>query len=130
MSNDEQLGGNSKIIKLLETVHMNEGISLEARMGLPQTSIESGKTVSFLDSDGSMFYVVGGTMVDFSVELAASAFVHMGYISSSGKWNETYSGVGGSHSTSFKISQTGYYRFYVTNSSSNTIQVTGGSISF
>ena len=130
MGNSEQLKGNSKKINLLETVHINEGILSEARMGLPQTSIESGTTVSFLDSDGSMFYVVGGTKVDFSVELAASAFVHIGYINNNGIWNETYSGVGYSHNVSFKISQTGYYRFYVTNSSSNTIQVIGGTISF
>ncbi len=69
-------------------------------------------------------------MVTFSVELATSAFIHMGYISSNEVWNEIYSGTGNSHSTSFKISQTGYYRFYITNSSSNTVQVTGGTISF
>lgn len=130
MRNNEQLRGNSKKVNLMETVHMDEGISSEARMGLPQTSIGSGKTVSFLDSDGSMFYVVSGTMVTFSVELATSAFIHMGYISSNEVWNEIYSGTGNSHSMSFKISQTGYYRFYITNSSSNTVQVTGGTISF
>lgn len=99
-------------------------------MGLPQTSVGGGKTVSFLDSSGSMFYVSGGTTVSFSVNLNASASVQMGYINSSGSRTSTYSGNGSSHNTSFTIPVTGYYRFYVTNQSSNTIQITGGTISF
>lgn len=119
-----------EIIPTLKTVPIKEDESQGARMGLPQGDIESGKTVSFMDSDGSMFYVAGGTKVSFSVELDRSASVQMGYINSNNAKTQTYSGTGSSHNTSFNISSTGYYRFYITNTSSSTIQVTGGSISF
>lgn len=122
--------GSTKTVQILETVQVEENVYQKGRMALPQVSIESGKTVSFLDSDGSMFYVVCGTTVNFSVELNVSASIQMGYISNSASKIQTYSGTGSSHSTSFKIPNTGYYRFYVTNSSSRTIQVTGGVISF
>ncbi len=119
-----------EIISTLKTVPIKEDVLQKERMGLPQADIGSGKTVSFLDSNGSMFYVAGGTKVSFSVELDKSASVEMGYISNNGTRTQTYSGTGSSHNTSFEISNTGYYRFYVTNTSSSTIQVTGGTISF
>lgn len=101
-----------------------------SRMGLPQTTVASGKTVSFLDSNGTMFYVSGGTTVTFRININKSASVQMGYINSSDSKTKTYSGTGTSHTTTFTISRTGYYRFYVTNSSAASITVTGGSISF
>lgn len=119
-----------EIISALKTVSIKEDVFLGERMGLPQTDIGSGNTVSFMDSDGSMFYVTGGTKVSFSVEMDKSASVEMGYISNNGARTQTYSGTANSHSTSFSISNTGYYRFYVTNTSSSTIRVTGGTISF
>lgn len=122
--------GVSRTIQILETVQIEESVFPKGRMALPQAGIESGKTVSFLDSDGSMFYVVGGTTINFSVDLNVSASVQMGYIGSNGSKIQIYSGTGSSHSTSFKISNTGYYRFYVSNLSSSIIQVTGGTISF
>ena len=91
-----------------ENPGIKEDVSQGARMGLPQTDIGSGKTVSFMDSDGSMFYVAGGTTVSFSIELDRSASVEMGYISNTGGWTQTYSGTSSSHNTSFKISNTGY----------------------
>ena len=121
---------NSYIIPILETVWVEENEQLGSRMGVPQASIGSGKTVSFLDSSGSMFYVLGGTTVNFTVKLSTSGSVQMGYIKNSGTKTGTYSGTGSSHSTSFTISTTGYYRFYVTNQSSSTLQITGGTISF
>lgn len=120
----------ARTIPILETVWVEEDVYQGNRMGLPQTSVGGGKTVSFLDSSGSMFYVSGGTTVSFSVNLNASASVQMGYINSNGSRTGTYSGNGSSHNTSFTIPVTGYYRFYVTNQSSNTIQITGGTISF
>lgn len=63
-------------------------------------------------------------------KLSTSGSVQMGYINNSGTKTGTYSGTGSSHSTSFTISTTGYYRFYVTNQSSSTLQITGGTISF
>ena len=57
---------------------------IEDRMGLQQISIESGKTVSFYDSNGSMFYVSGGTTVTFRVNLNVSSSVKMGYINQNG----------------------------------------------
>ena len=121
---------NSYIIPILETVWVEENEQQGSRMGGPQASIGSGKTVSFLDSSGSMFYVLGGTTVNFTVKLSTSGSVQMGYINNSGTKTGTYSGTGSSHSTSFTISTTGYYRFYVTNQSSSTLQITGGTISF
>lgn len=121
---------NLKTVPILELVWMGEDPVQDSRMGLPQTSIGNGKTVSFLDSSGSMFYVSGGKTVNFSVNLNTSASVQMGYINSNGSKIRTYSGIGSSHSTSFTIKNTGYYRFYITNKSSDTIRVTGGTISF
>lgn len=106
------------------------GQNVNGRMGLQQTSIEAGKTVSFYDSTATMFYVVGGTKVTFRVNLNTSASVNMGYINQNGTWTQKYTGNGSSHNTSFTIPTTGYYRFYVTNSSSKTIKVTGGEIYF
>ena len=83
---------------------------IEDRMGLQQISIESGKTVSFYDSNGSS--------------------VKMGYINQNGSRTQKYSGSGTSHKTSFTILSSGYYRFYVTNSGSKTVKVTGGEICF
>lgn len=77
-----------------------------------------------------MFYVLGRTTVNFTVKLSTSGSVQMGYINNSGIKTRTYSGIGSSHSTSFTILFTGYYRFYVTNQSSGTLQITGGTISF
>ncbi len=104
------MGKNERkeIMETLKTVPIKEDVSQGARMGLPQTDIGSGKTVSFMDSDGSMFYVAGGTTVSFSIELDRSASVEMGYISNTGGWTQTYSGTSSSHNTSFKISNTGY----------------------
>lgn len=121
---------NSYIIPILETVWVEENEQQGSRMGVPQASIGSGKAVSFWDSSGSMFYVLGGTTVNFTVKLSTSGSVQMGYINNSGTKTGTYSGTGSSHSTSFTISTTGYYRFYVTNQSSSTLQITGGTISF
>lgn len=121
---------NSYIIPILETVWVEENEQQGSRMGVPQASIGSGKAVSFLDSSGSMFYVLGGTTVNFTVKLSTSGSVQMGYINNSGTKTGTYSGTGSSHSTSFTISTTGYYRFYVTNQSSSTLQITGGTIRF
>lgn len=80
------MGKNERkeIMETLKTVPIKEDVSQGARMGLPQTDIGSGKTVSFMDSDGSMFYVAGGTTVSFSIELDRSASVEMGYISNTG----------------------------------------------
>lgn len=103
---------------------------IEDRMGLQQISIESGETVSFYDSNGSMFYVSGGTTVTFRVNFNTASSVKMGYINQAGSRTQKYSGSGTSHKTSFTIPSTGYYRFYVTNSGSKTIKVTGGEISF
>lgn len=103
---------------------------INSRMGIPQTTISSGKTVSFLDSNGTMFYVSGGTTVTFRINVSKSASVQMGYINSSDSKTKTYSGTGTSHTTTFTISKTGYYRFYVTNLSSGSITVTGGTITF
>ena len=103
---------------------------INSRMGIPQTIISGGKTVSFLDSNGTMFYVSSGTTVTFRVNISKSASVQMGYINSTDSKTKTYSGMGTSHATTFTIAKTGYYRFYVTNLSSGSITVTGGTITF
>lgn len=125
-----EVDSNKISIPILETVWVDENVQQGSRMGVPQSSIGSGKTISFLDSSGSMFYVLGGTTVNFTIKLSTSGSVQMGYINNSGTKTRTYSGTGSSHSTSFTIPTTGYYRFYVTNQSSGTLQITGGTISF
>lgn len=120
----------SHTISIFETVWVEENAQQGSRMGVPQTSVGSGKTISFLDSSGSMFYVLSGTTVNFTVKLSTSGSLQMGYINNSSTKTRTYSGTGSSHSTSFTIPSTGYYRFYVTNQSSGTLQITGGTISF
>ena len=105
-------------------------INIVSRMGIPSTSIGSGKTVNFIDNDGLAFYVPAGARVNFKVNLKSSASVELGYVRSSGSKVKTYSGTGKSHTTSFTISTTGYYKFYITNKSSGTITVTGGSLTF
>ena len=72
----------------------------------------------------------GGTTVTFRVNLNVSSSVKMGYINQNGSRTQKYSGSGTSHKTSFTIPSSGYYRFYVTNSGSKTVKVTGGEISF
>ena len=54
----------------------------------------------------------------------------MGYKNSKGVKTKTYSGTGKSHSTTFTIGSTGYYKFYITNKSSGTITIPGGSLNF
>ncbi len=125
-----EVDSNKISIPILETVWVEENGQQGSRMGVSQTSIGSGKTISFLDSSGSMFYVLGGTTVNFTIKLSTSGSVQMGYINNSGTKTRTYSGTGSSHSTSFTIPATGYYRFYITNQSSGTLQITGGTISF
>lgn len=121
---------NPYMIPILEAIWVDENVEQGSRMGVPQTSIGSGKTISFLDSSGNMFYALGGTTVNFTVKLSASGSVQMGYINNSGTKTRTYSGTGSTHSTSFTIPATGYYRFYITNKSAGTLQITGGTISF
>ena len=107
---------NSHMIPILETVWVEENGEQGSRMGVPQTSTGSGKTILFLDSSGGgMFYVLGRTTVNFTVKLSTSGSVQMGYINNSGIKTRTYSGIGSSHSTSFTIPFTGYYRFNVAN---------------
>ena len=106
------------------------GISLVDRMGRPSTTIGSGKTVNFIDNDGQAFYVPSGAKVTFTVNLKSSASVELGYVRSSGSKVKTYSGTAKSHTSSFTISSTGYYKFYITNKSSGSITVTGGSLTF
>lgn len=65
-----------------------------------------------------------------SISLKTSGNVEMGYKNSNGVRTKKYSGSGKSHSTTFTIGSTGYYKFYITNKSSGTITITGGSLNF
>ena len=106
------------------------GINMFNRMGIPSTTIDMGKTVNFIDNDGQAFYVPSGAKVTFTVNLKSSASVELGYVRSSGSKVKTYSGTAKSHTTTFTIPSTGYYKFYITNKASGSITVTGGSLTF
>ena len=71
---------NKRTIQISELVIVKEDVFPIERIGLPQANIAGGKTVSFLDRDGSMFYIVGGTTVSFSVKLDASVAVKWGIL--------------------------------------------------
>ena len=100
------------------------------RMGIPSTTIGAGKTVNFIDNDGQAFYVPSGAKVTFTVNLKSSASIELGYVRSSGSKVKTYSGTGKNHTVTFTIGTTGYYKFYITNKSSGSVTVTGGSLTF
>lgn len=100
------------------------------RMGIPSTTIGAGKTVNFIDNDGQAFYVPSGAKVTFTVNLKSSASIELGYVRSSGSKVKTYSGTGKNHTAIFTIGTTGYYKFYITNKSSGSVTVTGGSLTF
>ena len=100
------------------------------RMGISSTALSAGETINIIDNDGMAFYVPGGTKISFSISLKASGSVEMGYKNSNGVRTKKYSGTGKSHSTTFTIRSTGYYKFYITNKSSSTISITGGSLNF
>ena len=97
------------------------------RMGISSTALSAGETINIIDNDGMAFYVPGGTKISFSISLKASG---MGYKNSNGVRTKKYSGTGKSHSPTFTIRSTGYYKFYITNKSSSTISITGGSLNF
>lgn len=100
------------------------------RMGISSTALSAGETINIIDNDGMAFYVPGGTKISVSISLKASGSVEMGYKNSNGVRTKKYSGTGKSHSTTFTIRSTGYYKFYITNKSSSTISITGGSLNF
>ena len=86
--------------------------------------------MNFIDNDGQAIYVPAGVKVTFTVNLKSSGSIELGYVHSSGSKLKTYSGTGKSHSTTFKMGATGYYKFYITNRSSGLVTVTGGSLTF
>ncbi len=100
------------------------------RMGVPSATLESGETVYFIDNDGQAFYVPSGAKVTFTINLKSSGTVELGYKKNSGSKVRTYSGTGKSHTTTFTIGSTGYYKFYITNKSSGTISISGGNLTF
>ena len=100
------------------------------RMGISSTTLSAGETINIIDNDGMAFYVPGGAKISFSISLKTSGNVEMGYKNSNGVRTKKYSGSGKSHSTTFTIGSTGYYKFYITNKSSGTISITGGSLNF
>lgn len=122
--------GNQSMVYAADEAAKEISINISSRMGIPSTTIASGKTVNFIDNDGQAFYVPSGAKVNFSVNLKSSGSIELGYVRSSGSKVKTYSGTGKSHTTSFTISSTGYYKFYITNKSSGSVTVTGGTLTF
>ena len=99
-------------------------------INLSASELKNGYTKTYWDSDGSRFYIAGGSTVTFIVKLESSAHVVMGYKDPSDNMIQTYNGTGRTNTTSISIEDTGYYTFYITNVSSSTIRITGGSITF
>lgn len=115
-----QIGAN-------HTVVTAQTLFLNAYM---QSELRNGYTKTYSDSDGSAFYIAGGSTVTFTVKLQSSSHVVMGYKDSNGKQYQTYNDTNKTNTTSISIPNTGFYRFYLTNVSDSTIKITGGSITF
>lgn len=111
-------------------LQVNSKYQQSERMGISNTTLSAGETINIIDNDGMAFYIPGGAKVSFSVNLKASGSVEMGYKNSNGIKTKKYSGTGKNHSTTFTIGSTGYYKFYITNKTSGTITITGGSLNF
>lgn len=103
---------------------------ISPQIALPSGDLKNGYTVTYSNPDGSAFYVTAGTTVTFTAILDESAHVVMGYKNSSGTKTQTYDDTAKTNTTQISITTTGYYRFYLTNVSSDTITITGGSITF
>ena len=122
--------GNQSMVYATDEETNEISINISSRMGIPSTTIASGKTVNFIDNDGQAFYVPSGAKVKFTVNLKSSGSIELGYVRSSGSKLKTYSGTGKNHTATFMIGTTGYYKFYITNKSSGAVTVTGGSLTF
>lgn len=121
----------SKIYDLFDlstTVEDENGIM--PLINISADTLENGYTMTFRDSDGSDFYIAGGSTVKFTVKLKSSAHVVMGYKDSNGNETQTYDGTARTNTTSISIPNTGRYSFYLTNVSDSTLNITGGSITF
>lgn len=94
------------------------------------STLKSGYRKTYSQSDESWFYVTGGTTVTFTVKLKSAAHVVMGYVDSSGKLIQTYDGSNKTNTTKISMADTGLYKFYITNVSSDAIEITGGSITY
>ena len=99
-------------------------------INISESELRNGYTKTYSDSDGSAFYIAGGSTVTFTVKLQSSSHVVMGYKDSNGKQYQTYNDTNKTNTTSISIPNTGFYRFYLTNVSDSTIKITGGSITF
>ena len=128
-SHDGQKSSESYALSdLTATIEDENGIM--PLINLDTGELKNGYTRTYSSSDGSAFYIAGGSTVTFTVKLQSSAHIVMGYKDSSGNMTQTYNGTGKTNTTSISIPNTGYYRFYITNVSDSTINVTGGSITF
>lgn len=116
------------LVDLSKTVEDENGIM--PLIDISANTLENGYTMTFRDSDGSDFYIAGGSTVKFTVKLKSSAHVVMGYKDSNGNKTQTYNGTDKTNTTSISISDTGRYSFYLTNVSDSTLNITGGSITF
>lgn len=105
-------------------------INIFGRMGIPSTTLSSGETVNIIDNDGYAFYVPSGAKVSFTVNLKSTATIELGYSKNGGSKVKKYSGTGKNHTTNFTMGSSGYYKFYITNKSSTSITISGGSLTF
>ncbi len=119
---------NYDLSDLAATVEDENGIM--PLINLNTGELKNGYTTTYSDSDGSAFYIAGGSTVTFTVKLKSSAHIVMGYKDSAGNKTQTYDGTDRTNTTSISIPNTGNYRFYITNVSDSTINITGGSITF
>ncbi|MDE5699261.1 MAG: hypothetical protein K2I96_17955 [Lachnospiraceae bacterium] len=116
------------LFDLSATVEDEDGIM--PLINISADTLANGYTMTFRDSDGSDFYITGGSTVTFTVKLKSSAHVVMGYKDSNGNMTQTYDGTAKTNTTKISIANTGRYSFYLTNASDSTLNITGGSITF
>ena len=104
------------MVHALDSTEREIRLNILDRMGIPSTTIGTEKTVKFIENDGGAFYIVpSGEKITFTVNLNPSASAELGYVRNSDSKVKTYSG---------------YHKFYITNKSSGSVTVTGGSLTF
>lgn len=119
------------VVHALDSTEREIRLNILDRMGIPSTTIGTEKTVKFIENDGGAFYIVpSGEKITFTVNLNPSASAELGYVRNSDSKVKTYSETEKNHTATFTIGATGYHKFYITNKSSGSVTVTGGSLTF
>lgn len=107
----------------------NGNVIPQPKVVLNRHTLSAHTTNLYFKNDGSTFNLYAGTKVSFSVNLAESATIEMGYRRGTlDSIVEKFTGT--KHTITFDIPVTDTYAFTLHNRSSQNIIVTGGSINY